>query len=64
MFEAFVPRHAKRYADIGAALGSAMEQFVREIKDGTYPGPEHSFKIKREALTQFLSHVEDRSSVA
>jgi len=53
MFEAFQPRHAKRYAQVGQVLGQAMAAFVREIRDGTYPGPEHGFKIDREALAAF-----------
>jgi len=57
MFEAFTPRHAKRYAEVGALIRTAMEHFVQEIKERTYPGPEHSFKIEREALQQFLDHA-------
>lgn len=60
MFEAFVPRHAKRYAEVGATLREAMDQFVADIKDGTYPGPEHSFKVGREALQQFLAYAKER----
>ncbi len=60
MFEAFTPRHAKRYAEVGAAVSAGVAQFVREIQDHTYPGPEHSFKIEREALQEFLEYAEKR----
>lgn len=60
MFEAFTPRHAKKYADVGAALRVAMEAFQREIKDRTYPGPEHAFRIPAEALKQFMEYAEKR----
>jgi len=60
MFEAFTPRHAKKYADVGAILREAMEAFQREIKDRTYPGPEHSFKIPTDALKQFLDYAAKR----
>lgn len=60
MFEAFTPRHAKKYADVGAALREAMEAFHREIKDRTYPGPEHSFKMPTDALKQFLDYAAKR----
>lgn len=60
MFEAFTPRHAKKYADVGATLREAMEAFNREIKDRTYPGPEHSFKIPADALKQFLDYAAKR----
>ena len=60
MFEAFQPRHAKRYAEVGRTLDGALTAFVREIRDGTYPGPEHSFKIDREALAEFRAYAEKR----
>jgi len=60
MFEAFQPRHAKRYAEIGRTLDGALAAFVREIREGTYPGPEHSFKIDREALAEFRAYAEKR----
>jgi len=60
MFEAFTPRHAKRYAEVGATIHKAVEQFVADIHGRTYPGPEHSFKIASEALQQFLEYAEDR----
>ncbi|MCD6520416.1 MAG: 3-methyl-2-oxobutanoate hydroxymethyltransferase [Anaerolineae bacterium] len=60
MFEAFTPRHAKRYAEVGAILREAMARFVAEIKDGTYPGPKHSFKITREEFRQFRAYAEKR----
>lgn len=60
MFEAFTPRHAKQYAAVGATLREALAKFNAEIKDRTYPGPEHSFKISREELGQFLEYAEGK----
>ena len=60
MFEAFTPRHAKRYAEVGQTLREAMGRFVSEIHDGTYPGPEHSFKIRQEELDAFLRYTQNK----
>jgi len=60
MFEAFTPRHAKRYTNLASILREAMEHFVVEIKDGTYPGTEHSFKVKRKELAAFSEYAEKR----
>ncbi|MBM3188623.1 MAG: 3-methyl-2-oxobutanoate hydroxymethyltransferase [Chloroflexi bacterium] len=60
MFEAFVPRHCKRYAEIGATLRVSLEQFVKDIKDKTYPGPEHTFRVAREELEEFLAYAKNR----
>ena len=60
MFEAFTPRHAKRYAEVGATLREALARFQAEIKDGTYPGPEHAFRIGAEELRAFLAGAATR----
>ncbi|MHB1296712.1 MAG: 3-methyl-2-oxobutanoate hydroxymethyltransferase [Anaerolineae bacterium] len=60
MFEAFTPRHAKRYAEVGATLRLSLEQFVKDIRERVYPGPEHTFKIDREALEGFMVHARSR----
>ena len=60
MFEAFTPRHAKRYAEVSATLREALARFNREIKERVYPGPEHSFKIGAEELRAFLTEAAKR----
>ena len=37
------PRFAKRFGQIGAALRSAVDDYVGEVRGGTFPGPEHSY---------------------
>jgi 3-methyl-2-oxobutanoate hydroxymethyltransferase len=36
-------RFAKVYADLGTAMRTAFEEYVREVKEGRYPDEEHSF---------------------
>jgi 3-methyl-2-oxobutanoate hydroxymethyltransferase len=37
------PRFARRYAELGAALQQAAEDYVSEVKDKSFPDEEHSF---------------------
>lgn len=37
------PKFVKRFAEIGDAIVSATESYVREVQDGTFPAAEHSF---------------------
>jgi len=60
MFEAFTPRHAKRYAEVGALLREAMKQYVADIKERRYPAEEHSFKVPAEVLRAFLDYAQGR----
>ncbi len=34
---------AKQYADLRTVLGDAAKAYADEVRDGTFPGPEHSF---------------------
>ncbi len=35
-------KHVKVYADLGAMMRSAFADYVRDVKEGAFPGPEHS----------------------
>lgn len=37
------PRFVKRYADLRGALTQAAREFATEVRDGAYPGPEHTY---------------------
>ncbi len=41
--ERFSPKFLKRFAQLGEAVRAASRDFAREVKEGRYPGPEHSF---------------------
>jgi 3-methyl-2-oxobutanoate hydroxymethyltransferase len=41
--EMFNPKFLKRYAELGEAVRTAVRSYAAEVRDGTYPGPEHSF---------------------
>jgi len=44
LFDDLRPRFVKQYADLGRAVVRAAEAYCREVRDGTFPGPEHSFR--------------------
>jgi 3-methyl-2-oxobutanoate hydroxymethyltransferase len=37
------PKFLKRYASVGDVVKEAAGRFAREVREGTYPGPEHSY---------------------
>lgn len=39
----FRPRFLKEFGDLGGETRKALEAYVREVREGLYPGPEHSF---------------------
>ena len=57
LFSDFVPRHAKRYANLGEAIAEAVAAFMAEVKDGTFPTRKHSYHIKDEVLAELEAQV-------
>jgi 3-methyl-2-oxobutanoate hydroxymethyltransferase len=40
--EGFTPKFLRRYAELGQATRDAVGRFCAEVRDGQYPGPEHT----------------------
>lgn len=43
MFDKFIPKFVKKYADLSPLIKQSVEQYATEVKEGTFPGPEHGF---------------------
>ncbi|MBC7872084.1 MAG: 3-methyl-2-oxobutanoate hydroxymethyltransferase, partial [Chitinophagaceae bacterium] len=50
LFESFVPRHAKQYANISDLMRTAIGQYVSEVQAGKFPSEEHSFAMDETVL--------------
>jgi len=44
LFDDFRPRFAKQYTDLGRSVQHAVEAYCREVREGTFPAAEHSFR--------------------
>jgi 3-methyl-2-oxobutanoate hydroxymethyltransferase len=44
LFPDFKPKFAKRYADLGTAVKTAVETYCQEVRDGQFPAAEHTFR--------------------
>lgn len=40
--ERFKPRFVKRYEDLSSSVTSALQRYASEVREGSFPGPEHS----------------------
>ena len=43
--DGFCPKFVKRYADIHSITVNAVKSYINEVKDRSFPAPEHTFKI-------------------
>ncbi len=44
MFERFTPKFVKKYANLNAQMKEAVGKYIDEVRQGQFPGPEHSFQ--------------------
>ncbi|HET9201271.1 MAG TPA: 3-methyl-2-oxobutanoate hydroxymethyltransferase [Dehalococcoidia bacterium] len=45
LFDAFKPRHARRYAELGAQIREATARYIEDVRSGEFPGEAESFKV-------------------
>ena len=43
LFDDFTPKFVKRYADIKEVMTGAVKVFIADVREGKFPGKEHSF---------------------
>ncbi len=50
LFDKFVPKFVKQYTRIRPIILEAMQAYGEDVKDGRFPGPEHSFNMPDDTL--------------
>ncbi len=50
MFDAFVPKHAGRYAQIGDAIRDAVRLYAEDVRAGAFPTEKQSFRMDPASL--------------
>ncbi len=46
----FAPKFVKKYSEVGAAIRSAVQGYVDEVRSGAFPDEAHSYHLKKEKL--------------
>ena len=57
LFDRFVPKFVKQYTNVRKIIIEALKEYNQDVIAGTFPGPEHSFKMPDEALEQLKGMV-------
>ncbi len=48
LYERFTPKFVKQYLELAPMIKEALTRYKTEVEDGTFPGPEHVFKMDQE----------------
>jgi len=44
-FQAFTPKFVKKYANVAEVITGAMSEYIKEVKEGTFPSDEHCYHM-------------------
>lgn len=50
MFNDFVPKFVKHFANVGEVMQQAFKDYITEVQDGTFPAEEHTYKISQDVI--------------
>jgi len=59
LFDRFVPKFVKQYSNVRKVIIEALKEYNQDVAAGTFPGPEHSFKMPDETLEQLKEMIKD-----
>ena len=59
-YEGHAPRFVKRYADLGEVIVDALARYADEVRSGTVPEEQHTYKMPTEELEQFVKSSSPR----
>jgi 3-methyl-2-oxobutanoate hydroxymethyltransferase len=50
LFDRYTPKFVKKYVNLSTIIQMAIETYKKEVLEGTFPAPEHTFSIKEDEL--------------
>ena len=60
VFTDFKPKFTKRYANLTEVAVKGLSDYVREVKDGSFPDDDHSYGVNEAEYEKFLGLLEKR----
>ena len=57
LIEDFMPKHARRYANLGETIRAAVSEYAEDVKSQRYPSDDESHHMKPEVLEQLAASL-------
>ncbi|UCB46100.1 MAG: 3-methyl-2-oxobutanoate hydroxymethyltransferase [Spirochaetota bacterium] len=58
LFETFTPKFVKKYENLAAKVVNAFQQYIKDVRKGSFPGPEHGYSVFEKEKDAFDKVVE------
>src|SRR5438270_4378264 len=58
IYDGHSPRFAKRYGELKALMVAGVAEYASEVRDGSFPAPEHTYSIDEQELAEFKAALE------
>ena len=59
LYDNFTPSFAKQYVDVGQIMTDTFKQYIKEVKDGSFPGEKHSYGMSDDVLASIVKEFGD-----
>ncbi len=59
LYTDFTPKHARRYANLAAAIGCAVAEYAQDVRAGAFPSEDESFTMPPKALAEIEGALGD-----
>ncbi len=63
MFTDFKPKFTKRYSKLTEVAVAGISQYIKEVKEGSFPDDEHSYSVNEAEYEKFAAMVAKRRQV-
>lgn len=57
----FVPKHARQYSDLGTMMTDGLKEYVRQVRDRSFPTEDHSFDMRDDVINELRAEHESTS---
>lgn len=56
-FQAFTPKFVKRYGNVAGEITKSFENYIKDVKGGTFPGEEHAYRMMEGELPKLMNEL-------
>jgi 3-methyl-2-oxobutanoate hydroxymethyltransferase len=60
LFKDFIPRFVRKYADLGTILEDAFLQYIRDVKNGTFPDDTQTYHMDKKELESLKQYLKEK----